>query len=160
MGWRDKVAGSDGKGGGKGDWIRVGEYLLELDVLKEHESQEGDDLVIAEFKVLESAYPDQPKGSTVSRIWNMTRHKPAPGNVKKFLMAAMGAPGGELEAEEINAKMIDFALDEKKNPLVGATFKCFGSNTKTKAKKDFTVCKWELVTNAPGYLEALEAFLT
>lgn len=147
--WKKKVKSSNASQGG-GPYVGPGKHLLRLDLIKEIDSQNNEDLVVAEFVVEEtdSEEPDHKVGTRVSRLWNMTQHKSAPSNYKAFLLAAFGTvDDGEFEAldeDDLTDDMIN-AASSADNPLNGALFFCAAHTIITKTnKKEFTKCRWEL----------------
>lgn len=154
--WKKKVKTSNASQGG-GPYIGPGKHLLRLDLIKEVESQNGDDIAVAEFIVEEtdSEDVDMRIGNKVSRLWNFTKHKSAPGNYKALLLAAFGNldDKGEfevLEEDGLTDEMID-AASSAENPLNGTLFYCAAHTIITRDnKKEFTKCRWELREYPPS----------
>lgn len=154
--WKKKVKDAEPSQGG-GPYVGVGKHFLRLDLVKEVEAFQGDNIVVAEFIVESSDNEDHDHrgGSRVSRLWNMSKFPSAPGNYKAFLLAAWGTldDDGEFEAlpkQDLTDEMIDMATSDD-NPLNGALFYCVGTKIITqKNKSEFTKCRWELREYPPA----------
>lgn len=148
--WKKKVKSADAAQGG-GPYVGPGKHLLRLDLLKELESFQGDDIVVVEFIVEQTDSDDHDMriGNRVSRLWNFSKHPSAPGNFKAFLLAAFGTVDDEGEFEKLeDNKLTDAMINastSSDNPLNGALFYCSAHTVITqKNKVEFTKCKWEL----------------
>lgn len=161
--WKSKVKKADAAQGG-GPYVGPGKSLLRLDLLKETESYQGDDIAVAEFIVeqTDSEDPDMKVGTRVSRLWNFSKFPSSPGNYKAFLLAAFGVLDGGDDGESFEAladealtnDMIDAATSAD-NPLSGALFYCSAHTIITqKNKAEFTKCRWELREYPPDPEEA------
>ena len=132
MGLFDGIEDAQSSGGG--NWILEGMYpLLFINTVKTIKSQEnGDNLFIAEFDILESKVEGREAGTTMSLIINF-KHQPALGNIKGFIAAAMSR-----EEEEISGKIAD-AVVTSDNPLHGQLVRCEAKEITTrKTKQPFT----------------------
>jgi hypothetical protein len=105
------------------------------------------DAFVAEFEVLESNAPQLPPGTLVSWM-AMLHHTPAMGNIKNFLGAAI--PEHVEKGIEIDESVAEYAVNEAANPLADRIVRCSAVNTKTKAGRDFTKCKFFADADSAG----------
>lgn len=130
----DLIARSQTNSGGV--YFLPGVYpVLHVCDFKEQLSRKKDDLIIAEFEIIESDVAERPAGTKVSQVYNLTKHDAAPGNVKSFIAAVMGVRPDDLSPEEW-AALSSAALDDKQ--VVGRVVKAQASIIKTRAGGDFT----------------------
>ena len=138
MGWASKVAKSKATAGGV--YPVPGVYpVLDIKLVKVETTWEDHEVFVVEFDILESEVEERAAGTEMSWVCNLTKHKSAPGNAKRFLQDATGINFDEMSEEEAE-KEIDRLCGED-NPLCGTLVRLEAVNKKTKEKKqDFTVC--------------------
>lgn len=94
------------------------------------------DAFVAEMETLESTV--HTPGEIVSWM-AMVHQSPAMGNILNFLLAALPQ---EAKPEDIDETVVEYAVNEAENPLKDCIVRCSAANTKTKANRDFTKCKF------------------
>ena len=135
MSWASKVAESDPSRGGV--YPEPGVYpVIQIDVLKMIKSRAVEDLFIGEIDILKSNVESRPAGSSMTWMCNLTKHDAAPGNVKAFLAALAG-----VDDTEIDVAGAEMAVSDQ-NPMQGMIIRLEASVIQTRAKTDFTLCRW------------------
>ncbi|KKM13359.1 hypothetical protein LCGC14_1716990, partial [marine sediment metagenome] len=74
--------------------------------------------------------------SSMTWMCNLTKHDAAPGNVKAFLAALAG-----VDDTEIDVAGAEMAVSDQ-NPMQGMIIRLEASVIQTRAKTDFTLCRW------------------
>jgi hypothetical protein len=150
-----------------GVYIVPGVYRLQVVACKQIRTRTQKDAFVAEFKVLESSTPERPPGSAVS--WMLTFDKePAMGNLKQFLGVALKHINPAVTEDQIDESVCEYVVSAA-NPLGGIAanpaavpptpaitpviVRCSAANTKTKANRDFTKCKFFVDGDAAGALK-------
>ncbi len=133
----DMIGDADVFGGGV--YFEPGVYpKLWIEALKMIKtSTDGHDMFVAEIHILESNVPERPKGSEVSWVANLTKHKSAAGNVKQFLCDIAGLES----VDDIDAAGARLAVSSD-NPFNGTVVMASATNVKTRAGGDFTQVKF------------------
>jgi hypothetical protein len=149
MGLFSKVAVADPSSGGI--YPLPGNYTVAIDALKETENFNGDEVFVAELKVLKSTNPARPVGSSMSWVASF-KHKSSAGNVKAFYVALF--PDEELDEAGLKATV------SAEQPCHGMLLDLEAVNILTKVNKtDFTKCLWTLSTSDPAqFAELLKGF--
>lgn len=125
-----------------GVYLEPGNYpILWIEALKMVRNNDGHDVFIAEFHIIDSEVDARPKGTEVGWGANLTKHKSAPGNVRGFLANVTGIEITDVDADGSRA------ATSSDNPLRGTLVRCGASNTKTRSGGDFTVCKFERLSD-------------
>jgi hypothetical protein len=118
----DALADSIGnaKPGQGGVYFLPGTYpVLYIDKIQPQKNRHTEDMVVAEFDILESEVEERPAGSRVSQVYNLTKHREtAPGNVRAIIGASLGVSKDELdnvpEAQRaVISKVLGIPLTEK-----------------------------------------------
>lgn len=117
-------------------YVLAGVYpVVEVEAVKIVSSRKGDDIFIAELRILQSLVDERPEGTQMSWAANF-RHDATAGNVKSFLAATMNVPAAEVDADGAR-----FACSEE-NPCQGRLLRIEAANIVTKAGNDFTRCSF------------------
>lgn len=153
-----KIADASATGGGNN--IRDGRYTFLIEKCHIQEGHTGT-CAIVEFRVMESnasgAADEQgkqivpnPVGSTCSMVCNLTKHESAAGNVKAFMIAALGGLG--YTAEQAGDDSVIAEAFSEENPLRGVkvideTYRGInkGRANAANAGKPLTLNKWKAV---------------
>jgi len=112
--------------------------VLMVDSLKMIQSRKGEDLFVAELEILDSQVEERPAGTRMSWLVNF-KHDSAPGNVKAFFCALMGAAESDVTADALRYSC------GPQNPCRGRLVRLEASVTQTRAGNDFTLCNWQLL---------------
>lgn len=123
---------------GGGIYLLDGGYLVELIKVFTLVSRKKEDLVVVEFKILESNNPARTVGSRASWVVNL-KQDAALGNLKGFALAAGTTPGEE--PPHIDEAAIEFIVS-KENPLEGTKVAVQCTTITTRAGTPFTKHEW------------------
>jgi hypothetical protein len=104
-----RIAGS--KASMSGNFLKPGNYLLEVQKMLEKADARKGAAFISEFIVLEATKTDETVtpnavGSQASYVVNLTQDS-GPGNVKAFLMVLLDVPEDQVTAESISEALSD-----------------------------------------------------
>lgn len=114
-----------------------GHYVLDILMLKEHQSRKKQDAFIAEFNIIESDVPWRPAGSKASWYVNVSGHEAGLGNVKAFLAVVAG-----IEETDVDEEGARYAVSDDQ-PFEGIRVRCTAVPIETKKeKRDFTKMEW------------------
>lgn len=128
----------DAKSNGGGVFFLPGSYELECRCNKTGTTREGRPYFVAEFTILKSSNVERPEGTSVSFMVMLDKYiETALGNIKGYVAALFDMP--EVEVDEAGVEQLVAA----ENPGAGMRVKAIASNTKTKAKTDFTKVQFE-----------------
>jgi hypothetical protein len=143
-----------------GNYIKPGNYLLQIKAVKEQKSEFGNrKFFIAEVRVVESKKTDpeiEPNGVDTEPSWLVELPGKYPelalGNIKNFLLAAYGsqaeAEGEDAPGEDdIDEAAAEAAVDED-NPLEGTYIAAQAFQKKTRGGGDFTRINFSIPPNA------------
>jgi hypothetical protein len=104
-------------------------------------TRKGDNVIIAEFDILDSKVDTRPPGTPASYIWNL-RHDAAPREIKKFIAAVMNSP-----IEEVDSAGIKYACSAE-NPCRGRLVHLVATEKKSdKTKNLFTGCSFSPISD-------------
>lgn len=166
-----KIAGAQVNQGG--NFIRGGTYLLEVEKLIMEQKRKGM-CFIGELRVIESAdtatslkgeeIKANKVGERVGEVQNLDGKgaDSAPGNIKAFVCALLGADPNATDEEELfealqgteeNGEHIAGLL-EPSQPMRGKLIRCEAFEKPTKAGNPFTVKNWSYVEQAPEDIQA------
>lgn len=158
----DKITSAQATRGG--NWIRDGKYRFALERLEMHEGEDNTSFVIelrvkSSQKVRDDVEPNA-VGSRCSSVYNLTKHKSAPGNTKAFMLAALAGLG--IPESAFSAKWIKEATSDLQ-PLRGLliddeTYRKAIKSGDNKGK-EITLHNWITVAQTPAQLAASRAEL-
>lgn len=129
MGNYDGIEDAQAPSATANSYIQPGNYLLEVDVLKEVDTDQQGTAFIAEFKVLESDNPAFAPGTTTT-WFRALRQRPSKGEIKGLAQALN-------QGQEVTADLVEGMVDES-NPAAGLKVRCRAWEHTTKAGKPFT----------------------
>ena len=132
-----------------GNYILTGKHRFEIKELKYIQpAGETTYAFIAEFVVVSSNNAEMQPGTT--RSWYCAlKHKSALGNIKAFMVAALGSMNGAPVNETDVTDDIVLGCCDDSQPLRGYQIDCEAFMIKTKVNKtDFTKCNWNYVKKA------------
>lgn len=142
MGLFDKISDADPSNGGV--YFNAGHrYLAEVEKCLVKLSRKGDQLFIAELRVVESDDARLTPGMKASWIVNF-KQDASLGNILWFLGACSGIKVEDTARmkKEITKEVAEFAVTEA-NPMAGKRVRFDVQGVKTKAGKDFSKHCWE-----------------
>ena len=121
---------------GKGEYIKPGNHILQVDYLKENNGYKGESFVAA-FKLIQSdneEQGDRPSWVVVKRPDNAEM---AQSEVKEFLSILMGCEFDDIDKESF-AEMVGL-----EQPGAGMYIHCYAWEKPTKKGGVWTAMKWE-----------------
>lgn len=131
-----------------GVYFLEGLYKVEMLRVFTMRSRKGDDLFIAETKILESDQEERRVGTTCSWVVSM-KQDAAMGNIKGFIAAANGIDPNDKDKvdAEVTEEAAEFVVSAE-NPLKGVTMGLECVPIKTRAGNPFTLHKWQVAEAA------------
>lgn len=124
----------------RSEYLKAGQYLLEIQAIKMGESRSGENYFLSEFKIIESSNPELPPGAPVTWM-TMKRFESFLKGIKAFIAAAAGCT-----IDEVTQAICDAAVSEDQ-PLAGVRVSAFAKDIKTKKGGDFTKVMFSSVAN-------------
>ena len=124
----------------RSEYLKAGQYLLEIQAIKMGESRNGEGYFLSEFKIIESSNPELPPGAPVTWM-TMKRFESFLKGIKAFIAAAAGCT-----IDEVTQAICDAAVSEDQ-PLAGVRVSAFAKDIKTKKGGDFTKVMFSSVAN-------------
>jgi hypothetical protein len=124
----------------RSEYLKAGQYLLEIQAIKMGESRSGEGFFLSEFKIIESSNPELPPGAPVTWM-TMKRFESFLKGIKAFIAAAAGCT-----IDEVTQAICDAAVSEDQ-PLAGVRVSAFAKDIKTKKGGDFTKVMFSSVAN-------------
>ena len=169
-----KIAEASATGGGNN--IRDGIYDLVVEKCVLNDEAHSGTCFIVEFRVLKSQSAGvldeqgkpvvpNPEGTTCSMVCNVTKHESAYGNLKKFLVAALGGMG--YTPDQITDDLIKQMFVDEPEMLRGLvvhdeTYRGInkGRANAANAGKPLTLNKWSPIEQSEEDMEAMKKWLS
>ncbi len=121
-----------------GNYLKEGVHRLQVEACKHIKTLAGIDSFVVEFKILESSNPAHLPGSLCSQMIQIKPNTPALGNIKQFLMVALGK---ETTEDMITEEVLLYTVSEA-NPLKGRIVRADAHNIMTKKNTPFTKVRY------------------
>lgn len=136
MGFADGIAKAK-KPTGKGEYIKPGNHVFQVDYLKENNGFKGESFVAA-FKTIESDSADQPVGGAPAYVVlkKSNNAEQAIGEVREFLSILTGCEFDEVDQDMYNE------LVGTSQPTAGHFIGCYAWEKETKNGGVWTAYKW------------------